>query len=212
MFTGLIEGVGPRYCPSIEDKVNRFAGKDSHQIFLEPEGLATHEVYPNGISTSLPFSVQIEAVRSIVGLETAHIVRPGYAIEYDFFDPRALQPSFETRAIAGLFFAGQINGTTGYEEAAAQGLHAGVNAALEGARRFALGADARPGLPRRADRRPGVQGRHRAVPDVHQPGRVPAAAARGQRRPAADRGRAAARAGRRRALGGLFAQVRARFT
>jgi tRNA uridine 5-carboxymethylaminomethyl modification enzyme len=131
MFTGLIEGVGPRYCPSIEDKVNRFAGKDSHQVFLEPEGLSTHEVYPNGISTSLPFSVQIEAVRSIAGLESAHIVRPGYAIEYDFFDPRALAPSFETRAIDGLFFAGQINGTTGYEEAAAQGLHAGLNAALK---------------------------------------------------------------------------------
>jgi len=131
MFTGRIDGVGPRYCPSIEDKVNRFAGKDSHQVFLEPEGLATHEVYPNGISTSLPFSVQIDAVRSIAGLEAAHIVRPGYAIEYDYFDPRALRPSFETRAIAGLFFAGQINGTTGYEEAAAQGLHAGANAALK---------------------------------------------------------------------------------
>ncbi|MEP7302081.1 MAG: tRNA uridine-5-carboxymethylaminomethyl(34) synthesis enzyme MnmG [Caldimonas sp.] len=131
MFTGLIDGVGPRYCPSIEDKVNRFAGKDSHQIFLEPEGLGTHEVYPNGISTSLPFSVQVEAVRSIAGLERAHIVRPGYAIEYDYFDPQALKPSFETRAIAGLFFAGQINGTTGYEEAAAQGLHAGINAARE---------------------------------------------------------------------------------
>ena len=131
MFTGLIDGVGPRYCPSIEDKVNRFAGKDSHQIFLEPERLGTHEVYPNGISTSLPFSVQIEAVRSIAGLESAHIVRAGYAIEYDFFDPRALRPSFETRSIAGLFFAGQINGTTGYEEAAAQGLHAGINAARQ---------------------------------------------------------------------------------
>jgi tRNA uridine 5-carboxymethylaminomethyl modification enzyme len=131
MFTGRIDGVGPRYCPSIEDKVNRFAGKDSHQVFLEPEGLATHEVYPNGISTSLPFSIQIEAVRSIAGLEAAHIVRPGYAIEYDFFDPRGLQRSFETRAVGGLFFAGQINGTTGYEEAAAQGLHAGVNAALK---------------------------------------------------------------------------------
>ena len=131
MFTGLIDGVGPRYCPRIEDKVNRFADKNSHQIFLEPEGLGTHEVYPNGISTSLPFSVQIEAVRSIAGLESAHIVRAGYAIEYDFFDPRALRPSFETRSIAGLFFAGQINGTTGYEEAAAQGLHAGINAARQ---------------------------------------------------------------------------------
>ena len=130
MFTGLIDGVGPRYCPSIEDKVNRFAGKDSHQIFIEPEGLTTHEVYPNGISTSLPFAVQLEAVHSIAGLEQAHIVRPGYAIEYDYFDPRALRPSFETQSIRGLFFAGQINGTTGYEEAAAQGLHAGVNAAL----------------------------------------------------------------------------------
>jgi tRNA uridine 5-carboxymethylaminomethyl modification enzyme len=131
MFTGKIEGVGPRYCPSIEDKVHRFAGKDSHQIFLEPEGLSTHEVYPNGISTSLPFAVQIEAVRSILGLERAEIVRPGYAIEYDYFDPRALERSFETKSIRGLFFAGQINGTTGYEEAAAQGLHAGINAALK---------------------------------------------------------------------------------
>jgi tRNA uridine 5-carboxymethylaminomethyl modification enzyme len=130
MFTGRIEGIGPRYCPSIEDKVNRFAGKESHQIFLEPEGLETHEVYPNGISTSLPFHVQLEAVHSIAGLEGAHIVRPGYAIEYDYFDPRALRASFETQSIAGLFFAGQINGTTGYEEAAAQGLHAGLNAAL----------------------------------------------------------------------------------
>ena len=130
MFTGVIEGTGPRYCPSIEDKVNRFADKNSHQIFLEPEGLDTHEVYPNGVSTSLPFDVQIAAVRSMVGLEQADILRPGYAIEYDYFDPRELRPSFETRAIGGLFFAGQINGTTGYEEAAAQGLYAGVNAAL----------------------------------------------------------------------------------
>jgi tRNA uridine 5-carboxymethylaminomethyl modification enzyme len=131
MFTGKIEGVGPRYCPSIEDKINRFADKTSHQIFLEPEGLTTNEFYPNGISTSLPFDVQIAAVQSMPGLEQAHILRPGYAIEYDYFDPRALTSSFETRAIRGLFFAGQINGTTGYEEAAAQGLFAGVNAALQ---------------------------------------------------------------------------------
>ena len=132
MFTGKIEGVGPRYCPSVEDKVNRFAGKNSHQIFLEPEGLNTHEFYPNGISTSLPFDVQYDLVRSIIGLENAHILRPGYAIEYDFFDPRSLKATFETKSIQGLFFGGQINGTTGYEEAAAQGLHAGINAALMG--------------------------------------------------------------------------------
>ncbi len=131
MFTGKIEGVGPRYCPSVEDKINRFADKDSHQIFLEPEGLTTHEYYPNGISTSLPFDIQYELVRSMKGLENAHIIRPGYAIEYDYFDPRELKRSFETRAIGGLFFAGQINGTTGYEEAAAQGLFAGINAALQ---------------------------------------------------------------------------------
>jgi tRNA uridine 5-carboxymethylaminomethyl modification enzyme len=149
MFTGLIEGVGPRYCPSVEDKVVRFAERDSHQIFIEPEGLDTHEVYPNGISTSLPFDVQFAFVRSIRGFERAHISRPGYAIEYDFFDPRDLKPTLETRHLRGLYFAGQINGTTGYEEAAAQGIVAGINAAL--------GVRGRePWWPRRSDAYIGV--------------------------------------------------------
>jgi tRNA uridine 5-carboxymethylaminomethyl modification enzyme len=149
MFTGVIEGVGPRYCPSVEDKIFRFADKTSHQIFVEPEGLGTNEIYPNGISTSLPFDVQVEFVRSIRGFENAHLTRPGYAIEYDFFDPRDLRSSLETRPIGGLFFAGQINGTTGYEEAAAQGLMAGINAALQVRGR-------EPWLPRRSDAYIGV--------------------------------------------------------
>ncbi|MES9969111.1 MAG: tRNA uridine-5-carboxymethylaminomethyl(34) synthesis enzyme MnmG [Candidatus Thiodiazotropha sp.] len=149
MYTGVIEGVGPRYCPSIEDKIVRFTDKESHQIFIEPEGLDTHEVYPNGISTSLPFDIQLKLVRSMTGFEKAHLTRPGYAIEYDFFDPRDLKPSLQTKYLHGLFFAGQINGTTGYEEAAAQGLLAGINAVR-------YGRDEQPWTPRRDEAYLGV--------------------------------------------------------
>lgn len=165
LFTGVIEGIGPRYCPSIEDKIHRFSDRSSHQIFLEPEGLNTHEYYPNGISTSLPFDVQIKLVRSISGLENAHILRPGYAIEYDFFDPRCLKSSLETRQIEGLFFAGQINGTTGYEEAAAQGLLAGINAA-----RYVCGEEA--WVPKRSEAYLGVMVDDLITQGVNEPYRM----------------------------------------
>ena len=186
MYTGIIEGAGPRYCPSVEDKVQRFAERNSHQVFIEPEGLDTHEVYPNGISTSLPFDVQQQFVRSIAGFERALLTRPGYAIEYDYFDPRDLRPSLETRSIRGLYFAGQINGTTGYEEAAAQGLLAGVNAARAVRGLDAWVPTAERGLPRRAGRRPRHAGHDRALPHVHEPRRASPAAAGGQRRRAPD--------------------------
>ena len=157
MYSGQIEGTGPRYCPSIEDKVVRFAEKASHQIFIEPEGLDTFEIYPNGISTSLPFDVQLALVRSIKGFEKAHITRPGYAIEYDYFDPHGLKPWLETKGIGGLFFAGQINGTTGYEEAGAQGLIAGPQRCAPGAGQDTMVSAPRRGLHRRADRRPDHQ-------------------------------------------------------
>jgi len=179
MYGGHIDGVGPRYCPSIEDKVVRFADKTGHQVFLEPEGLDDPTVYPNGISTSLPAEVQAAYVRTIRGLEQVTILQAGYAIEYDFFDPRGLTMALEVRSLPGLFYAGQINGTTGYEEAAAQGLVAGANGGT-GAEHGATGAEQVRKLHRRDDRRSGDAGRDRAIPDVHIPGRIPVGVARGQ--------------------------------
>ena len=202
MFTGVIEGVGPRYCPSIEDKIHRFADKGSHQIFPRTRRPDTHEIYPNGISTSLPFDVQLAARALDQGLENAHILRPGYAIEYDYFDPRAPEVHrWKPKSIGGLFFAGQINGTTGYEEAGGAGAARRRQRRAARARRSRLVPAPRRGVPRRAGRRPHHPRRVRAVSHVHQPRRVPPDAARGQRRPAADRNRPRAGPGRRRALG-----------
>ncbi len=171
------KGWGPRYCPSVEDKIVRFADKSSHQIFVEPEGLNTHEIYPNGISTSLPFDVQYEFVRTIQGFENAHLTRPGYAIEYDYFDPRDLRPSLETRVIGGLFFAGQINGTTGYERGRRAGPRGGHQRNLGAARPRGVDAETQRGLYRRSHRRPCQPWDERALSDVHEPCRAPAAAA-----------------------------------
>jgi hypothetical protein len=190
MFTGKIEGVGPRYCPSVEDKINRFADKDSHQIFLEPEGLTTNEYYPNGISTSLPFDIQYDLVRSMKGLENAYILRPGYAIEYDYFDPRELKTSFETKArSAACSLPARSMAPPATRRRRRRACSPASTPRCRPRAERSLAAAPRPGLPGRAGRRPDHQGRDRALPHVHQPGRVPPAAARGQRRHAPDRSR-----------------------
>ena len=186
MFNGRIQGIGPRYCPSIEDKIDRFADKERHQIFVEPEGWNTVETYINGFSTSLPEEVQIRALRSLPGFAHARIFRPGYAVEYDYFPPTQLNHTLETKAVSGLYFAGQINGTTGYEEAACQGLMAGINAHLKITWEGPLCSSARRSLHRRSHRRPDHQGHRRALPHVHQPSRIPDPAASGQRGPTTD--------------------------